>query len=67
MLLKEKIKTKSSIISKQKKEFEMLGIVLKSLYNCLILHICLFWFLVGNDSKLVKIEQDHCKKLPALK
>ena len=66
MLLKEEIKTKSGIISKQKKEFEIVR-------NCIKKKVSLFdfahlscLFLVGNDGKLVKIKQVHHKKLHAL-
>ena len=44
MLLKEEIKTKSSIISKQKKNLRLLETVPKRLYHCLILHIYLVCF-----------------------
>ena len=66
MLLKEEIKTKSSIISKQKKDFEIVRNSIKqtvSLFDFTHLS-CLF--LVCNDSKLVKIKQVHYKKLHAL-
>ena len=66
MLLKEEIKTKSSIISKQKKDFEIVRDSIKqtvSLFDFTHLS-CLF--LVCNDSKLVKIKQVHYKKLHAL-
>ena len=66
MLLKEDIKSKSSIISKQKKEFEIVRNSIKrnvSLFDFAHLS-CLF--LVGNDGKLVKIKQVHRKKLHAL-
>ena len=66
MLLKEEIKTKSSIILKQKKEFEIVRNGIKktvSLFDFAHLS-CLF--LVGNDSRLVKIKQVHYKKLNAL-
>ena len=66
MFLKEEIKTKSSIISKQKKDFEIVRNSIKqavSLFDFTHLS-CLF--LVCNDSKLVKIKQVHYKKLHAL-
>ena len=66
MLLKEEIKAKSSITLKQKKEFEMVRNSIKrtvSLFDFAHLS-CLF--LVGSDSKLVKIKQVHYKKLHAL-
>ena len=66
MLLKEEIKTKSSIISKQKKNLRLLETVPKRLYHCLILHILSCLFLVGNDSKLVKLKQVHYKNFHAL-
>ena len=66
LLLKEEIKTKSSIISKQKKDFEIVRNSIKqtiSLFD--FTHLpCLF--LVCNDSKLVKIKKVHYKKLHAL-
>ena len=66
MSLTEEIKTKSSIIYKQKKDFEIVRNSIKktvSLFDFTHLS-CLF--LVGNDSKLVKITQAHYKKLHAL-
>ena len=66
MLLKEEIKTKSSIISKQKKVFEFVRNSIRqtvSLFDFTHLS-CLF--LVCNDSKLVKIKQVHHEKLHAL-
>ena len=66
MLLKEEIKTKSSIISKQKKDFEIVRNSIKqtvSLFDFIHLS-CLF--LVCNDSKLAKMKQVHYKKLHAL-
>ena len=62
MLLKEEIKTKSSIILKQKKNLRLLGIVLKTPSHCLILHICLVCFLL-----IIKIKQVHYKRLHALR
>ena len=45
MLLKEEIKTKRSIISKQKKKnLRLFETVSKRLYHCLILQICLVCF-----------------------
>ena len=44
----------------------MLGIVLSKPYHSLTLYICLVFFLVCNDSKLVKITYAHYKKLHAL-
>ena len=66
MLLIEETKTKSSIISKQKKEFEVVRNYIKKTVSFFdFAHLsCLF--LVGNDSKLVKIKQFHYKKLHAL-
>ena len=66
MLLKEEIKTKSSIISKQKKDFEIVRNSIKQIVSLFdFTHLsCLF--LVGNDSRLVKIRQFHYKKLHAL-
>ena len=66
MLLKKEIKKKSNIISKQKKDFEIVRNSIKktvSLFDFVHLS-CLF--LVGNDSKPVKIKQVHHKKLHAL-
>ena len=65
MLLKEEIKTKSSIISKQKKDFEIVRNIKQTVSLFDFTHLsCLF--LVCNDSKLVKIKQVHYKKLHAL-
>ena len=66
MLLKEEIKTKSSIISKQKKEFEIVRNSIKqTVWLIDFTHLsCLF--LVCNDSKMVKMKQVHYKKLHAL-
>ena len=66
MLLKEEIKTKSSIISKQKKDFEIVRNSIKQIVSWFdFTHLsCLF--LVGNDSRLVKIRQFHYKELHAL-
>ena len=66
MLLKEVIKTKSSIISKQKKEFEIVRNSIKqTVWLIDFTHLsCLF--LVCNDSKMVKMKQVHYKKLHAL-
>ena len=61
MLLKEEIKTKSRIISKQKKDFEIVRNSIKQtkpLFDFTKLS-CLF--LVCNDNKLVKIKQVHYK------
>ena len=66
MLFKEEIKTKRSIISKQKKALETVRNSIKktvSLFDFAHLS-CLF--LIGNDNKLVKIKQIHYKKLHAL-
>ena len=65
-LLKEEIKTKSSIISKQKKKIETVRNSIKKTVSLFgFAHLsCLFLF--GNDSKLVKINQVHYKKLHAL-
>ena len=57
---------RSSIISKLKKDFEVVRNIIKkttSLFGFAHLS-CLF--LVGNDSKLVKINHVHYKKLLAL-
>ena len=66
MLLNEDIKTKSSIISKQKKDFEIVRNSIKqtvSLFDFTHLS-CLL--LVCNDSKLIKIKKVHYRKLHAL-
>ena len=66
MLLKEEIKTKRSIISKQKKDFEIVRNSIKQTVSLFDLtHLsCLYH--VCNDSKLVKIKQVHYKKKHAL-
>ena len=66
MLFTEEIKTKSSIISKQKKDFEIVRNSIKktvSLFD--FIHLSSL-FVVGNDSKLVKIKQVDYKKLHVL-
>ena len=66
VLLKKEIKIKSSIISKLKKDFEIVRNIIKKTISLFgFAHLsCLF--LVGNDSKLVKINHVHNKKLHAL-
>ena len=55
MLLKEEIKTKSSIISKQKKDFEIVKNSIKQTVSLFDFTRVSCLFLVCNDSKLVKI------------
>ena len=66
MLLKEEIKTKRSIISKQRKELETVKNSIKKTVSLFDFDHLSCLFLVGNDSKLVKIKQVHYKKLHAL-
>ena len=65
-LLKQEIKEKVSIISKQKKEFTALKKLIKKKLSIIdFAHIyCLF--LVGNDNKITKVKEAHCKKLKNL-
>ena len=60
MLLKEEIKTKSSIISKQKKDFEIARNSIKQTIS--LFDFTLVLFVSSNDSTLVKIKQVHYKK-----
>ena len=65
-LLKQEIKEKVSIISKQKKEFTALKkFIEKKLSIIDFAHICCL-FLVGNDKKITKVKEAHCKKLKKL-
>ena len=65
-LLKEEIKEKGSIISKQKKEFTALKKLIKKKLSIIdFAHICCL-FLVGNDKKITKVKEAHCKKLKNL-
>ena len=63
MLLKEEIKTKRSIISKQKKDFEIVRNKIKKTISLFDFAQFCCLFLVGNNSKLVKIKLVHYKKL----
>ena len=65
-LLKQEIKEKVSIISKQKKEFTALMKLIKKKLSIIDFeHICCL-FLVGNDKKITKVKEAHCKKLKNL-
>ena len=64
MLLKEEIKTKSSIISKQRKDFEIARNSIKQTVS--LFDFTLVLFVSSNDSTLVKIKQVNYKKLHAL-
>ena len=62
-LLKQEIKEKISIISKQKKESTALKKLIKNKLSIIdFAHICCL-FLVGNDKKITKVKETHCKKL----
>ena len=66
-LLKQEIKEKVSIISEQKKEFTALKkLIEKKLSIIDFAHICCRLFLVGNDKKITKVKEAHCKKLKNL-
>ena len=65
-LLKQEIKEKISVISKQKKEFTSLKKLIKN--NLPIIdfaHICWLVF-VGNDKKITKVKETHCKNIKNL-
>ena len=65
-LLKQEIKEKVSIISKQKKEFTALKKLIKNKLSILdFAHICCL-FLVANDKKITKVKETHCKRLKNL-
>ena len=65
-LLKQEVKEKVSIVSKQKKEFINLKKQIKSKLSLIdFSHICCM-FLVGNDKKIKKVKETHCKKLKNL-
>ena len=65
-LLKQEIKEKISIISKQKKEFTARKKLIKNKLSIIdFAHICCL-FLVGNDKKITKVKETHCKKLRTL-
>ena len=54
------------IISKQKKEFIALKKLIKNKLSIIdFAHICCL-FLVGNDKKITKVKETHCKKLKNL-
>ena len=62
-LLKQEIKEKISIISKQKKESTAFKKLIKNKLSIIdFAHICCL-FLVGNDKKITKVKETHCKKL----
>ena len=64
--MKKEIKEKISIISKRKKEFIALKKLIKNKLPIIdFAHIyCLF--LVGNEKKITKVQEIHCKKLKNL-
>ena len=65
-LLKQKIKEKVSIISKQKKEVIDLKKCIKNNLSIIdFAHICCL-FLVGYYKKITKVKETHCKKLKNL-
>ena len=65
-LLKQKIKEKVSIISKQKKEVIDLKKCIKNNLSIIdFAHICCL-FLVGYCKKITKVKETHCKKLKNL-
>ena len=67
-LLKQDIKEKMSISSKQKKEFTALKKLIKnklSIIDFADIYICCLIF-VGNDKKITKVKETHCKKLKNL-
>ena len=66
MLMKEEFETKISIISKHKKEFEIVRNRNKKTVSLFDFAHFSCLFLVGSDSKLVKNKQVHYKKLHAL-
>ena len=65
-LLKQKIKKKVSIISKQKKELTALKKLIKNRLSIIdFAHICCL-FLVGNEKKISKVKQTYFKKIKDL-
>ena len=62
-LLKHEIKEKISIISKQKKESIALKKLIKNKLSIIDFSLIYCLFLVGNDKKITKIKETHCKKL----
>ena len=65
-LSKQEIKEKMSIISKQTKEFAARKKLIKNKLSIIdFAHICCL-FLVGNDKKITKVKETHCKKLKNL-
>ena len=63
LLLKEEIKSKVSLLARQKKEFDKVKSAIQSQVSVFdFAHVsCLF--LVGNDSKVSKVRNVHNKKL----
>ena len=66
LLLKEKIKSKVSILPRQKKELDEVKSVIQSNVSILDLAHVSYLFLVGNDSKFSKVRDVHNKKLHKL-
>ena len=65
-LLKQEIKEKVFIISKQKKEFIALKKRIKNKLSIFAFaNICCLFF-VGNDKKISEVKETHCKKLKNL-
>ena len=65
-LLKQETKEKISIISRQKKEFTALTKLIKNKLSIIdFARICWF-FLVGNDKKILKVKETTCKKIKSL-
>ena len=65
-LLKQETKEKISIISKQKKEFAALTKLIKNKLSIIdFARICWF-FLVGNDKKILKVKETSFKKIKSL-
>ena len=62
-MLKQEIKKKVSIISEQKKEFIALKKLIKNKLPIIDYAQKCCLFLVGNDKKISKVEETHCKKL----
>ena len=66
LLLKEKIKSKVSILPRQKKELDEVKSVIQSNVSIFDLANVSHLFLVGNDSKFSKVRDVHNKKLHKL-
>ena len=66
MLVKEEIKTKSTIISKQKKEFEIVRNIIKKTVSLFDFAHLSALFIVGHDSKLVNVKQVHYRNCYSL-